>query len=125
MAGFRIPRRVAILEFDGEYAGAEIRARLDVDTETYFAISRLQGEVDGPNEAENLRQALGFFVDHIAIGWNLEDEDGTAIPMTVDGLMRLPWALTAALIPKWREAVTTVAAPLDDASPDTGLSVVE
>lgn len=119
--GFEIPRRFAILEFDEPYKGAEIKARLDVDTATFFAIQKLQKSVTEDNE-EDTRRALGFFLDHAAVSWNFE-EDGVALPMSVDALMQLPAALTLAIIPKWIEAASGVPAPLDEVSPDTDPSV--
>lgn len=121
--GFEIPRRYAILEFDDPYKGAEIRARLDVDTATFFAIQKLQKSVTEDSE-EDTRRALAFFVDHAAVSWNFE-QDGEVLPMTVDELMKLPAALTLAIIPKWIEAASGVPAPLDEASPDIDPSVAD
>lgn len=116
--GFKVPRRTAVLVFDGDYEGAEIYCRLDVNTETFFAISRLQNDAAEGDDESKIRAALGFFVDHIATGWNLEDDDGVEMPLTADSLMTLPANLSLAIIPKWKEAAAGVSAPLDETSPN-------
>lgn len=123
--GFKIPRRSAILEFDGDFKGAEIACRLDVNTETYFAVTRLQNDVGDGDDESKIRAVLAFFVDHIATGWNLEDDDGQPIELTVNSLMTLPANLTLAIIPKWKEAATGVPVPLEQPSSDGNSSVEE
>lgn len=123
--GFKVPRRTATLQFEGAYEGAEIYCRLDASTETYLAITRMQRDAEAADNEDNLRLVLAFFVEHIATGWNLEDDDGTAIPLTIEALMQLPANLSLAIIPAWKEAATGVPAPLGEPSTNGNTSPVE
>lgn len=118
--GFKVPKRIAVLEFDeaSGFQGAEIRCRLDITTEAFFQVEALREAATADNETR-IREMLTFFVDNIALEWNLEDEEtGKPYPLTVDTLMReLPPALTLNLIPLWKNAAVGVSAPLVEPSP--------
>jgi hypothetical protein len=115
--GFRVQRRRATLQLDEPFEGAEIYARLDVSTGTFFELERLQAATDiGLTERQRLEAALAFFVDNVVTGWNLEEEDGSPIPLTVAAVMDLPVAIVSQLIPKWKEAAVGVPAPLGSPS---------
>lgn len=125
--GVRIQPRTAVLIFDPEqfpeYAGVEIRTRLDITTDAFFELEAMMERVsDGADSRERLRAMLQFFIDNIALSWNLEDENGNALPLDIQTVMSLPPKLTLRLIPMWKEAATGVEAPLGEPSPDGGTS---
>lgn len=122
--GFRVERRTCVLEFDPqqfpEYAGAEIVCRLDINTEAFLDLERLQASIGGDEapDGEKVRAMLGFFADNIVKSWNLEDETGAPLPLTVGTLMELPPKLTLNLIPLWKAAAVGIGAPLEEPSPN-------
>lgn len=125
--GFRIQRRTCVLEFDPEkfpeYEGAEVHCRLDIDTEAFLELERLQSAItDDAASGEKVRGMLGFFADNIVTAWNLEDENGEALPVTLDALMAMPPKLTLNLIPLWKAAAIGIDAPLEEASPNGNTS---
>ena len=121
--GFRIERRKCRLEFDPEqfpeYAGAEIVCRLDINTEAFLDLERLQASIGGDEapDGEKVRAMLGFFAENIVESWNLEDESGP-LPLDLASLMQLPPKLTLNLIPLWKAAAVGIDAPLGQPSPD-------
>lgn len=125
--GFRIQRRTCVLEFDPEkfpeYEGAEVHCRLDIDTEAFLELERLQSAItDDAANGEKVRAMLGFFADNIVESWNLEDENGDPLPITLDTLMAMPPKLTLNLIPLWKAAAVGIDAPLEAPSPNGELS---
>lgn len=128
MAGFRVTKRTAVLEFpeDSDFYGAEIRCRLDITTEAFFELDRLKAEADGEDDGARVRRMFEFFVDNIALDWNLEDEDGVAIPLTAEAFLKeLPPALALRIIPLWKDAAMGREDPLDEASSSTESSPEE
>ena len=115
MAGYRVPRRTALISFEGtDYDGAEIECRLDVPLGMLFEFTR--ATASGENEDVFRRWA-----ETCLLGWNLEDDDGVAIPPTPDGLLSLPPALVTVVFRRWTAEVTTVPAPLAVPSPGGGI----
>ena len=105
---FKVPRREARVVFeDGDYAGAEARLHLDQRMGDFLALQR--AAVEGETET------LCHFLADALIDWNLADDEG-AIPADYEGVLRLPPLLITAIIAKWLEAQTSVAAPLGGGS---------
>lgn len=118
--GFKLTPRVAVLTFEEPFEGLEIRCRHDMPADAYFKfladVETLQAT---EGDQATYRAAMQMFVDDIALGWNAEDEAGASIPLTVDALVgTIPVALGMAVIPKWKESMTGVSAPLVPPSPN-------
>ena len=98
---FVIERREAMLVFpeDSEYHGAEIRAKLDVDVKTFLDLQKISDSSD----ATEVSHAFTLFGNQIIKEWNIEDEDGKAVPPTGEGFMTLPPAFCTAVIGAWAE----------------------
>lgn len=64
-----------------------------------------------PEDVERLDELFAAFVSCLK-EWNLEDEDGTPIPATIDGLKSQDMDFVLELIMAWMEAVVSVSAPL-------------
>ena len=93
---FVIPAREIVLQFEGEYEGAEIVCRGSVGIGTFLQFSDIE---------ENVAEAFKRFAEDILVSWNLEDHNGS-IPATPDGMMRVPPALATAMLTEWSEAVS-------------------
>jgi len=102
---FVIDRREALLVFpeSSDYHGAEIRTKLDVDVRTFLELQTITDNAS----PEDLRVAFTLFGDVIIKEWNLEDDDGHAVPASGDGLLTLPPAFCIALIGAWAEQAGT------------------
>ena len=127
--GFRYEPRIAVMEFDGPFAGLEIRAALDLPALRQMRVmkqlQRLQALVATGDEEQAeaaLREAMELFVT-VTDGWNWEDAEGNPLPLTAETLLAvIPGNLAFELTNKWAETVRGVAAPLAGASTSGGIS---
>ena len=127
--GFQYEPRIAIMEFDGPFAGLEIRAALDLPAIRQIRVmkqlQRLQSLVATGDEEQAeaaLREAMELFVT-VTDGWNWQDADGNPLPLTADTLLTvIPGNLAFELTNKWAETVRGVPAPLVGALTSGGTS---
>jgi hypothetical protein len=118
--GFKVPRRNALLRFEGtEYGGAEIKCRLDISFADFFEFEKLRWAGE---DVEKVRDLIQRFAEDILIEWNLEDDDGKAITPSVDSLFNLPPAFVLLLMQEWLSAIGRVPGPLGATSNDGGTS---
>ena len=105
-APFVLERREATLQFpeDSDYHGLEIRAKLDIDINTFLQFQKL-GDSPGAEESRSLFEKFG---GDIILEWNLHDEDAKPVPATADGFMTLPPNICIAMITAWAENVGSV-----------------
>lgn len=80
--------------------------RLDVDLGVVLAF-RSADTSDPEQEREHLRRLASLIQE-----WNVEDDDGNAIPVHDDCLFKVPPSFTMTLLTKWMEAVVEAPAPL-------------
>lgn len=92
----KVPRRRAVLAFEGEYDGIEVTCLLDVPLRTFFEFQRM---------AEDIETSFQEFGDRVLIEWNLEGDDGESLPATGDGFKELPPQFANLILTKWLEAV--------------------
>lgn len=127
--GFQYEPRIAVMEFDGPFAGLEIRAALDLPALRQIRVlkqlQRLQSLVATGDEEQAeaaLREAMELFVT-VTDGWNWQDADGNPLPLTADTLLTvIPGNLAFELTNKWAETVRGVPSPLVAASTSGGTS---
>jgi hypothetical protein len=77
--------------------------------------------------AESARKDMTEIYDILApllVSWNLEEDDGAAIPLTRDTLAAQDWALASTIVQCWLNAVQGVRLPLERPSPAGEQSVV-
>jgi hypothetical protein len=119
MAGYVRARTLKLTWADDtEFAGLEIRARR-ASLETFFNLAPLiDGGVD-TSSPEGRAEFLGLFMEFGAylVSWNLEDEDGKAIPCTPEEFLAQDPRFVREVLDQWAEAIAGVAAPLDQPSP--------
>ena len=99
-SGFLIPKNVVpiIFEEDSAWHGAEIGVRLNVSLNTYLHITR------SASDEEQLLSRYALFVSEVVDSWNLSDDDGP-LPLSEDGVSKLPLKLVNDLITRWANAV--------------------
>lgn len=111
--GYKLPKTTALLVFENEdYKGAEIRVRLNVPVGIYLDVL-LGGDITVPGSATSalVEAALKLIVD-----WNLEDDNGKPVPLTLDGLTsHVDLALLNLIVSEWAEA-SNPSAPLEQPS---------
>lgn len=117
--GYVRQRKTYRLAFaDGEFEGLEVTAR-SASVDAYQRIATLATrQVSAPPSAEDLAE-----IDHlyrafagVLVSWNLEEEDGTPVPATYDGLKAQDLPFAVAVILAWMDAVAGVSRPLDGTS---------
>tara|TARA_Y100000310_G_scaffold317160_1_gene369698 strand:- start:25 stop:423 length:399 start_codon:yes stop_codon:yes gene_type:complete len=117
--GFRVPSRTARLVFTDElYAGAEVVVSLSVPLGVAM-------DMRNRNTDEDPASVYTMFVTHGLESWNLENEEGGAIPVTVDGLESLPTDFVLLMISEWVAKIGEVPSPLSEISNDGSLSLAE
>jgi hypothetical protein len=121
--GFRIPKvgNTALLQFEGDWDGAEIRVNLSLP---FGLILEMQGLADSSNPAE-ARALLEAFNQEALLEWNLQDEDGEDIPIHPDGLTRIPMELARAIVIQTSAAIGKVPDPLGKTSSNGHTSTPE
>lgn len=121
MAGYTRPRTLKLTWADGEFEGLEIRAKR-VGLETFLDLAPLiDGKYDvfDPDSRTELREMFTQF-STVLLSWNLEDEDGVPVPCTTDEYMRQDPMFVREVLDQWAQAISGVAAPLDQPSPAGG-----
>ncbi|HUV73871.1 MAG TPA: hypothetical protein VMW79_06155 [Anaerolineae bacterium] len=103
--GYKLAPRTALLVFEDEYKGAEVRAMLDHPLGMFIEAQKLQ-------ESQDI-EGLCRFVAGILVDWNIEDEQGP-LPATYEGILRAYPALINTLITEWMKAQVTPTAPLPE-----------
>jgi hypothetical protein len=112
---FQLQRRTALLVFEGDYEGLEIRTRLDVPLGLFLEIQTMV-------EANQTKEILEKFGNEILISWNLQEE-GKDIPSNADGILQMPIILSTLLIEKWTEVVAKPEDPLSEQSNSSDILV--
>lgn len=116
--GFKVERTHYRLRFeDPEYEGLVVTAR-STSTGTVLSMQKLIGaEKDIATAAPAMRTLMQTFADSL-VEWNLEEEDGSPIPMTYEGVAGLEPSFLKMLIAAWSKAVAGVMPPLPPSSPN-------
>jgi hypothetical protein len=117
--GYKRNPKVYRLRFQGEYDGLEVMIRS-------LSMGQLIKNRTGANEeGRNATEDLVELLAKQLISWNLEAEDGTPVPPTLDAIQAEDNDLIFAIINRWMEAVQGVPAPLPESSPSGEPSPVE
>lgn len=101
---FKMPHNTALLVFDGDYEGAEVRCRLDVGMRTAFSFFQAR-ELSDPKD---LIEMVERFCEQVLIDWNLVDDNDQPIPCTAEAMLDQPAGFIRAVIANWHEAATAV-----------------
>lgn len=114
--GFKMPRTVRIVFADGIYAGAEVVCRVGITLRESLEFADLESaSSDDPKQAVAL---IEKFFEIAIVEWNLEEEDGTAIPVTPATLADQPGPFVVQLIEQWKEATQATPKASTDGSPN-------
>lgn len=130
--GYTKKRKTFNIEFtdESEYFGLQVRARsLSVNEFVALVEQMPEGAAEGKVSAKDLKEIQGMYSSFIdsAISWNMEEEDGTPTPLTLDSLMDLDFDLANDLIVLWMDGVmatSSVPVPLGEGSNAGAISPV-
>lgn len=109
--GYKRERRTYNITLEDE-PGLEIKLR-SVSTGKYLELSRLTNNDDSTEADEKMVEEFSKAL----ISWNLDDEDGIAVPATLEGVSSQDFDFTLTLIMAWMEAIAGTNPPLKENSP--------
>lgn len=122
--GYQRQTKTYVLKFGedtGEYAGLVVKLKspkikvmqnLIKDALTLGSLTPDQLATRATEGDEDLDRIYKTFADHL-VEWNLEDEDGEAVPATFEGVCEVDQDLFTFLLDQWIKASAGVSAPLD------------
>lgn len=114
--GYRPPTKTLRLSFsDPEFEGLEVHMRR-ISVGQYREVLAVREE--GQAELDTL---LRLFLDAVH-SWNLEDEQGSVLPRTVEAISDLDFQFVDAMCDAWMTEMQGNTAPLPDSSPAGGPS---
>lgn len=100
---FEVPVRTALLVFEGDMEGAEVKCRLDVPLGLYLEYAKL-AETNDPTQLE---EAFKRFSEEVLIDWNLK-ANGELIPAHPDGMLKVPPAIANEILSAWSKQAMNV-----------------
>jgi hypothetical protein len=100
--GYRkIPTIHTLAEFEG-HEGLIVRMK----GMSFGKIRRLMAALDEDTKDQDSMEAIAKHVVGSLVSWNLEDEDGTPVPETMDGLDSLDFDLVLEIVNAWLGKMT-------------------
>lgn len=115
--GFRLEQKTALVTFEGtDFDGAEVRLRLDFTVE--------EGLEFPTDLGANNREAIIWFGNEVLKSWNLEEDDGTPVAPTGEGMLQIPLTMANILFNQWGERFA-LSSPLERPSPAQDMSLEE
>lgn len=120
MGGYVRQRKVYRLRFEDEdMAGLVVQAR-SAPVGQFLGLTKLAELERGKVRPEDMEKVDGLFRGFAAclVDWNLESEDGTPVPATLEGLYTQDIDFILQIIFAWIEAIAGVSGPLAAASSD-------
>lgn len=120
--GFKVKRKVYKLVFqDPDMDGLVVLARSVPLGKLLDASADSGAGADAEVGAKQTRGMFELFAGAL-VSWNLEEEDGTPVPATLDGVLGQDAEFVRGLIEAWSEALTSVPGPLGKPSTSGGTS---
>lgn len=109
--GYRPKRKTWKLVFaDEDMAGLEVAMR-SVSVDSMIELAELQAAAAGGSlDGAGARKLFAGFAAALD-SWNVEDEDGSPVPPTLDGVKAQDLDFVMAIVAAWFEAVTSVDPP--------------
>lgn len=100
--GYRKVPTIHTLEFDGDLDGLVVRAK----SISFGKVRRLVELMDDDDkDAEAMAEIVARLVDAV-VSWNLEGEDGTPVPLSVESVEDLEFSDVIVIVNKWLDSIT-------------------
>lgn len=115
--GYKRARTVKLTWADGEFEGLEVRAKRISIGKFLKLLPLLDGDF-GDFNAETVKdmEQLVLEFGRYLVSWNLEDEDGQAVPCTPESFMDQDLAFVMEVVQRYGESISGVSAPLPQSS---------
>tara|TARA_R110000751_G_scaffold48895_13_gene108673 strand:+ start:1168 stop:1488 length:321 start_codon:yes stop_codon:yes gene_type:complete len=97
---FKIEKSTLKLVLD-DCEGAEVICKANISLGEMLSLRDLGSSEDG------IREAYATFAKDVLISWDIEDDAGV-VPVTEEGMLRLPSSVAAAIMAAWGEQLTAV-----------------
>ncbi|WP_199572760.1 hypothetical protein [Streptomyces murinus] len=110
----RNPKLYKLKFADGDYEGLEVTMR----SVSIGEMRAMQGA--GEDSGRDSFDRMADLIASHMVAWNREDEDGNALPPTMESLEDEEPALINLILSEWMEAVAGVSAPLEQPSNSGG-----
>ncbi len=106
--GFQRKRKIYKLDFsETEYEGLEVEVS-GLTTGEYLDFLVLSSGAEGTgNNSSETQEMLTMLANHI-VSWNLEDENGNAVPISFEGLKTNELSLNMLMVDSWVQAISGV-----------------
>ena len=118
--GFTPKRKIYTLQFD-QYDGLEVKVS-GTSAGGYLELTELMDAAVA--DLGKAKPLLSLFADCLR-SWNLEEEDSTPIPQTLDGILSLELDFVLEIIGAWVDAIAGVSDDLKEPSNSGTPSLVE
>ena len=109
MGGYKA-RRTFDLEF-AQYPGMEVSVRAPAVGQMLDILGTADKVASGSVTQDDFDKLVGWFAEHL-VAWNLEEDDDTPIPATLESLRSLEPAIAMDIINGWTQRVISVPPPL-------------
>ncbi|KUN03142.1 hypothetical protein AQI95_24600 [Streptomyces yokosukanensis] len=116
----RNPKHYRLKFADGDYEGLEVTMR----SVSIGEMRALQGAGGDEAGRDGFDRMVSLVASHM-VGWNREDENGQALPPTLESLEDEEPSLINLVIDRWTDAVAGVSAPLEQPSNSGASAPVE
>lgn len=122
MGRYKRNPKVYKLKFDpdDELHGLEVLIR-SLPVAEFLRVTALAAA--GDNSTEASEKLLHSLADQL-VEWNLDNEDGSPVPATFEGLVAQELDFVMRIFRAWMDAMGSVPDPLGQSSPATGISPV-
>jgi len=120
--GYRPNRKVFTLQFEKpEMEGLEVRAT-SVSTGAFLEIVTMADTARA--DVSQMRTLFEEFANQSLRSWNVENDDGTPVPATLEGMLSQEFDFVFDIISSWMDVMTSVSPPLEMPSSDGNQSPV-
>jgi len=110
--GFKPPKKIYKLQFETEELdGLEVRAR-SMSIGQYGKLLKLFITFDSDSTDGAVVDKLFGEFSKCLVSWNVEDEDGSPVPTTLEGLKTQDMNFIMQIFMAWMKAISGVPAPL-------------
>lgn len=114
MGYVRKVRPVKLIFDDEEYAGLEIRMK-PMPLGEFLGLYDQVHEIEDDDKSGSFESVIRGTADKL-VGWNLENEDGTPVPATFEGLLEQDLVFVRDIISGYKSALFGVDSPLSQDS---------
>lgn len=100
--GYRKVPRIHTLEFDGDQEGLIVRAK----SVKFGKVRKLLALMDDDTKDQEVMEQITAELADAIVSWNLQEEDGSDIPVSVEAIDDLEFDEVMAVVNRWMDSMT-------------------